>query len=97
MEKLNETQITKEECKSQLEELGVQYKKLPLAITRHICDATVDINKKIIKVSVVERLGFGIQIKAEGNKKSCLVTYEAMLGMAEAMGLFDEVKEQYND
>lgn len=97
MAKTTETAITKEECKSQLEELGVQYKKLPMAITRHICDATVDINNNIIKVSVVERLGYGIQIKAEGNKKSCLVTYEAMLGMAEAMGLFDDVKEQNND
>lgn len=52
---------------------------------------------KVIKVSVVERVGYGVQITAQGNEKSCLVTYEAMLGMAEAMGLFDEVKEQNND
>lgn len=89
-------QITKAECKAQLEELGVQYKKLPIAITKHICDATTAIHGKIFKVSVVERIGYGVQIRAEGNEKSCLVSYEAMLGMAEAMGLFDKYKEQNN-
>lgn len=97
MAKTDETPITKAECQSQLAELGVQYKKLPMAITRHICNATTNIHGKVIKVSVVERVGYGVQITAQGNKKSCLVTYEAMLGMAEAMGLFDEVKEQNND
>lgn len=68
-----------------------------VGITRHICNATTNIHGKVIKVSVVERVGYGVQITAQGNEKSCLVTYEAMLGMAEAMGLFDEVKEQNND
>ncbi|MEE3701549.1 hypothetical protein [Mannheimia haemolytica] len=54
MAKPTETAITKEECKSQLEELGVQYKKLPMAITKHICNATTNIHGKVIKVSVVE-------------------------------------------
>ncbi|OOR95813.1 hypothetical protein B0186_11215 [Canicola haemoglobinophilus] len=85
--------ITKEECKAQLEELGVQYKKLPLTITKHICNATTEIYGKIFKVSMVERIGYGVQIRTEGNEKSCLVTYEAMLNIAEAMGLFDEDKE----
>ncbi|MGX2947378.1 hypothetical protein [Frederiksenia canicola] len=89
-------QITKEECKAQLEELGVQYKKLPIGITKHICDATTEIHGKTLRVGVVERVGYGVQIRVEGNEKSCLVTYEAMLGMAEAMGLFDEDKEQNN-
>lgn len=86
-------QLTKEEVKNQLEELGVLYKKLPPTITKHICD---EIYGKTFKVSVVERIGYGVQIRVEGNEKSCLVTYEAMLGMAEAMGLFDEDKEQNN-
>lgn len=90
-------QLTKKEVKNQLEELGVLYKKMSPTITKHICDATTEIYGKTFKVSVVERIGYGVQIKAEGNEKSCLVTYEAMLGMAEAMGLFDEDKEQNDE
>ena len=90
-------QLTKEDVKNQLEELGVQYQKLPITLRNHIADATAELSGKTYKVSITERIGRGIQIQAEGNEKSCLVTYEAMLGMAEAMGLFNEDKEQNNE
>lgn len=89
--------LQKQNVNLSLQSWGCNIKKLPMAITRHICNATTNIHGKVIKVSVVERVGYGVQITAQGNEKSCLVTYEAMLGMAEAMGLFDEVKEQNND
>ncbi|AKO46054.1 hypothetical protein [[Haemophilus] ducreyi] len=82
-------QITKEECKNQLTELGVMYEKLPIAISKHICNATTELHGRTFKVEVCERIGIGVQIKVKGKDKSCLVTYEAMLNMAEAMGLFD--------
>lgn len=81
--------ITKYECKNQLTELGVRYEKLPMAINKHICNATTELHGRVFKVEVYERVGRGVQIKVFGKEKSCLVTYEAMLNMAEAMGLFD--------
>lgn len=85
------------DVKNQLEELGVQYKKLPITLRNHVADATAELNGKTYKVGITERIGRGIQIQVEGNEKSCLVTYEAMLGMAEAMGLFDEEQEQNDE
>ncbi|WP_409042479.1 hypothetical protein [Mannheimia haemolytica] len=77
--------------------VGVQYKNCQWQLQDIFVMPQTNIHGKVIKVSVVERVGYGVQITAQGNEKSCLVTYEAMLGMAEAMGLFDEVKEQNND
>ncbi|HDR1022127.1 TPA: hypothetical protein QB352_001389 [Pasteurella multocida] len=90
-----ENKITKEECKAQLEELGVQYKKLGLTLKEHIGTATTEIHNRTYNVNLYQRSS-GIEIEAGGNDKSCLVTYEAMLGMAEAMGLFDEKQEKNN-
>ncbi|TEW31419.1 hypothetical protein E2R48_00735 [Histophilus somni] len=93
---MEDNQITKAECKSQLEELGVIYKKQGLAITKHICNATTEIQGKTYQVNVSERIGYGVQIKVEGNPKTCVITYGAMLNMAEAMGIFDEEQENNN-
>lgn len=83
-------EITKEECKAQLETLGVRYQKLPIAITRTVAKATSEIHGKTFQVEVDERVGYGIQITAKGNPKKCLISYQAMANMAEAMGIFDE-------
>ncbi|WP_101774616.1 hypothetical protein [Pasteurella oralis] len=90
-----ENQITKEECKAQLEKLGVRYEKLGITLKEHIGDAITEINNKTYHVNVYQRSS-GIEIKADGNDKACLVTYEAMFNMAEAMGLFDEKQEKNN-
>ena len=84
-----ENQITKEECKAQLEELGVRYEELSITLKEHLGNATTEIHNRTYNVNLYQRSS-GIEIEAGGNDKSCLVTYEAMLGMAEAMGLFDE-------
>ncbi|HEH9616926.1 hypothetical protein ACFGXD_09030 [Pasteurella multocida] len=90
-----ENKITKEECKAQLEELGVRYEELGMTLKEHLGNATTEINNKTYHVNLYQRSS-GIEIKADGNNKACLVTYEAMINMAEAMGLFDETQEKNN-
>lgn len=81
--------MTKAECKKQLKKLGVKYRKLPLAYERHICEGITTLHDQTFRITINERLDEGIQIKVEGNKKSCLISYEAIVSIAEAMGLFD--------
>ncbi|WP_044469776.1 hypothetical protein [Mannheimia massilioguelmaensis] len=82
--------MTKEECKEQLEELGVTYKKQKIAITKEMVKGTTNIYGRKYNIDVRERIGYGVQISTVGNDKSCVISYEAMLNIAEAMGLFDE-------
>lgn len=82
-------QVTQEECKDQLEALGITYKKHGITLTKLITDGEVELKGRIFNISLVERVGYGVQVKAEGNEKSCVISYESMVNIAEAMGLFD--------
>lgn len=86
----------KMDCRSQLETLGVKCGEMGLAITKHIAEGTTEIDGKTFKFWLAERLGRGIQIRREGKEEICLITYEAMLKMANAMGLFDDNEEENN-
>lgn len=83
-------QTKKEECKLQLEELGVTCKKLPITITIAMVDGITEVKGKTYETSIRDRIGQGVQIVAKGKNKSCLISYNAMLNIAEAMGLFDD-------
>lgn len=82
-------------CRLQLETLGVECGEMGLAITRHIAEGTTEIEGKTFKFWLAERLGRGIQIKRDDKQEVCLITYETMLKMANAMGLFDDEEEKH--
>nr|DAJ87337.1 MAG TPA: hypothetical protein [Caudoviricetes sp.] len=81
-------------CRKQLQALGVKCEPLGLAITRHIVDGKTEINGDIFSISLREVIGAGVEIKTEGKEDSCLITYESMVKMANAMGLFDNIIEE---
>ena len=83
-------------CREQLQILGVKCEPLGLAITRHIADGKTEVEGEIFSFSLSESLGQGIQIKTKGKEYACLITYESMIKMANAMGLFDDNEEENN-
>ena len=80
-------------CRKQLQALGVKCGPLGLAIIRHIADGKTEINGDIFSISLREVIGEGVEIKTKGKEDSCLITYESMVKMANAMGLFDNIIE----
>lgn len=83
-------------CRKQLQVLGVKCEPLGLEITRHIANGKTEVEGEIFSFSLSESLGQGIQIKTKGKEDACLITYESMVKMANAMGLFDNIKEEKN-
>ena len=83
-------------CREQLQILGVKCEPLGLAITRHIADGKTEVEGEIFSFSLSESLGQGIQIKTKGKEDACLITYESMIKMANAMGLLDDNEEENN-
>ena len=86
--------ITKNSTEQHLKNLGVEYKQVGLTLKEHICDATTEIYGQTFNVNVYTIIGYGIQIRVSGNPKVCMISYESMLKMAEAMGIFDFKNEQ---
>lgn len=87
-------QITQEECKDQLETLGITYKKHGISFTKPIINGETSLRGQIFKISLVERVGYGVEIQAEGNEKSCVISYQSMMNIAEVMGLFENEEQK---
>ena len=82
--------------RKQLQELGVKIEPIGLSIGRNIANGETEINGETFKISLRERIGLGVQIMTESKRDTCLITYESMVKMANAMGLFDNIKEENN-
>ncbi len=81
-------------CRSQLKTLGVEFGEMGLTVTRLIATGETDINGNTFRIFLSEKVGKGIQIRREDKRDVCLIPYESMVKMANAMGLFDDNEEE---